>query len=80
MATTGRYIEANGPRVYCKAYGEDEVLGRPGVSKEPGRFNSTVYRLPEREIGHVHRRSVADLPYSEQVREEPIRERPSRAT
>lgn len=41
MATTGRYIEANGPRVYCKAYGEDEVLGRPGVSKELGRFNST---------------------------------------
>ena len=48
MAITGRYIEANGPRVYCKAYGEDEVLGRPGVSKEPGRFNSTVYGLGDR--------------------------------
>jgi hypothetical protein len=35
MATTGRYIEANGPRVYSKAYGEDEVLGRPGSPMAP---------------------------------------------
>jgi hypothetical protein len=57
MPTAGTYIEANGLRVYYEAYGEDAVLGRPGVSKEPGRFNSTVYGLGEREIGHVHRRS-----------------------
>jgi hypothetical protein len=74
MATAGTYVEANGLRVYYVAYGEDEGLGQPGVSKEPGRSNSTVYGLGEREIGHVHRRSVADLSFSEQVREEPIRE------
>jgi hypothetical protein len=40
MATTGRYIEANGARVYCKVRSEDEVLGRPGISspEEPNRL------------------------------------------
>jgi len=71
MATAGTHIEANGLKVYYEAYGEDEVLGQPSVSKEPGRVNSTVYGLGEREI--VHRRSVADLSFSAQVREGPIR-------
>lgn len=53
---------------------EREVLGWPGVSKEPGRFNSTVYTLGGKEIGHVHRRGVADLSFPRQVREELIRE------
>lgn len=53
---------------------EREVLGWEGISKEPGRFSSTVYKLGEREIGHVHRRGVADLSFPELVREELIRE------
>ncbi len=42
---------------------ERELLGWTGVTKEPGRFNSTAYLLGRREIGHVHGNSVADLPF-----------------
>ena len=42
---------------------EREVLGWPGVSQEPGRFNSTAYLLGRREIGHVHGNRVVDLPF-----------------
>ncbi len=42
---------------------EQEVLGWPGVSQEPGRFNSTAYLLGRREIGHVHGNRVVDLPF-----------------
>ena len=51
---------------------EREVLTWPGVSKEPGRFNSTAYKLGRREIGHVHRNGVADFGFPRSVREELI--------
>lgn len=57
MTTAGTYVEANGLRVYYEVYGEDEVLGRPGVSEESGRFNSTVYGL--RRAGYRARPSAA---------------------
>lgn len=40
---------------------ENEVLGWPGVNKEPCRFNSVAFHYGRREIGHVHRNGVADL-------------------
>jgi hypothetical protein len=49
-----------------------ELLSWPGVSREPGRFNSTVYLLGRREIGHVHRNGVADLPFPKAIYDELI--------
>jgi hypothetical protein len=40
---------------------EKEVLGWPGVSKEPNRVEVSVYRLGRRHIGHVHHDGVADV-------------------
>lgn len=51
---------------------EREVLGWDGVTSEPDRFNSTVYRLGRREIGHVHRDGVADLLFPRRVHDDLI--------
>ncbi len=48
---------------YLLALIEREVLGWPGVSKEPDRSSVTVYRFGRRQIGHVHHDGVADLPF-----------------
>jgi hypothetical protein len=61
---------------------EREVLTWPGVSKEPGRFNSVSFTVGRREIGHVHRNGVADLPFPRAVHDELIasgRARPHQA-
>lgn len=49
-----------------------ELLSWPGVSREQGRFNSTVYLLGRREIGHIHRNGVADLPFPKAIYDELI--------
>ncbi len=48
---------------------EREVLSWPGVTSEPGRFGATSFRYGKREIGHIHRDSVADLPVTSEMRE-----------
>ena len=61
---------------------EREVLTWPGVSKEPGRFNSVSFTVGRREIGHVHRNGVADLPFPRAIHDELIasgRARPHQA-
>ena len=61
---------------------EREVLGWPGVNKESGRFSSIVYRFGRREIGHVHRDRVFDVPVPRETRERLLAEgraRPHRA-
>src|SRR4051794_11164442 len=61
---------------------EREVLTWPGVSKEAGRFNSVSFTIGRREIGHVHRNGVADLPFPRAVHDELIaggRARPHQA-
>ena len=61
---------------------EREILGWTGVDKEAGRFSSTVYRFGRREIGHVHRDRVFDLPVPRDTRERLLaqgRARPHRA-
>jgi Family of unknown function (DUF5519) len=42
---------------------EREVLGWPGVSKDPDRPHVAVYRFGRRQLGHVHHDGVADLPF-----------------
>ncbi len=47
---------------------EGEVSSWPGIVPGEGRFGSTVYRLGRREIGHLHRNGVADLPIPKDLR------------
>src|ERR671929_221554 len=61
---------------------EREVLGWPGTSSAPGRFGSVAFRYGRREIGHVHRDLIADLPVTQEIRERLLsggRARPHRA-
>jgi luciferase-like monooxygenase len=61
---------------------EREVLNWPGVTSEPGRFGAISFRYGKREIGHIHRDCVADLPLTREMREEILskgRARPHRA-
>ena len=61
---------------------ERGVLGWPGTTSESGRFHSVAFRYGKREIGHVHRDRVADLPVTPEMREEALskgRARPHRA-
>jgi hypothetical protein len=61
---------------------EREVLGWPGTTSEPGRFDCVAFRYSKREIGHVHRDRIADLPVTPEMREGLLargRTRPHRA-
>ena len=61
---------------------EREVLRWPGVTSEPGRFGATSFRYGKREIGHIHRDRIADLPVTTELREDLLshgRARPHRA-
>ena len=61
---------------------EQGVLGWPGTTSESGRFHSVAFRYGKREIGHVHRDRIADLPVTPEMREEVLskgRARPHRA-
>ena len=61
---------------------EQEVLRWPGVTSTPGRFGAVAFRYRKREIGHIHRDWIADLPVTPEMREELLskgRARPHRA-
>ena len=61
---------------------EREVLSWPGVTSQPGRFGAVAFRYGKREIGHIHRDRVADLPVTTEMREDILargRARPHRA-
>jgi hypothetical protein len=49
---------------------EQEVLRWPGVTSAPGRFGAVAFRYGKREIGHIHRDRIADLPVAKEVRED----------
>ncbi len=51
---------------------EREVLGWPGVSKDPGRARVSLYRFGRRQIGHVHDDGVADLTFPKAIHDEII--------
>ncbi|MDQ3863053.1 MAG: DUF5519 family protein [Actinomycetota bacterium] len=61
---------------------EREVLTWPGTTSGPGRFSSVAFRYGKREIGHVHRDRIADLPVTPEARKGLLaksRARPHRA-
>ena len=49
---------------------EQEVLRWPGVTSVPGRFGAVAFRYEKREIGHIHRDRIADLPVTKAMRED----------
>ena len=51
---------------------DGEVLGWPGVSKDPDGRNVTVYRFGRRQIGHIHHDGVADLQFPKALHDELI--------
>ncbi|MBZ5559187.1 MAG: DUF5519 family protein [Acidobacteriia bacterium] len=53
---------------------EREIASWPGVSAEPHRFGGTEFRVGRREIGHLHRHGLADLPFPKRTREQLVRE------
>jgi hypothetical protein len=44
-----------------------EVLRWPGAIPAPGRFGAVAFRYGKREIGHIHRDRVADLPVTREM-------------
>ena len=46
------------------------MLRWPGVTSAPGRFGAVAFRYGKREIGHIHRDRIADLPVTSDVRKE----------
>ena len=61
---------------------EQEVLRWDGVTSAPGRFGAVAFRYGKREIGHIHRDRIADLPVTPEMRERILsggRARPHRA-
>ena len=61
---------------------EREVLRWPDVTSQPGRFGATSFRYGKREIGHLHRDRIADLPVTTEMKEDLLargRARPHRA-
>src|ERR671920_1867567 len=59
-----------------------EVLRWPGVTPAPGRFGAVAFRYGKREIGHIHRDRISDLPVTTEMREDILskgRARPHRA-
>ena len=53
---------------------EQEIAGWNGVSVEPHRFGGVEFRLGRRELGHLHRGGLADLPFPVKVREQLVAE------
>jgi hypothetical protein len=49
---------------------EREVLRWPGITSQPGRFGATSFRYGKREIGHLHRDLIADLPVTTEMKED----------
>ena len=53
---------------------EHEIAGWEGVSVEPHRFGGVEFRVGRRELGHLHRGGLADLPFPVKVRERLVAE------
>jgi hypothetical protein len=48
----------------------EALLLWPGITTGPGRFGAITYFLANREVGHVHGNSHADLPLPKPLRHE----------
>lgn len=52
---------------------QGELLSWPGVTSGSHRFGGTEFRVNNREMGHMHGSSWADLPFPMTVRDELVR-------
>ena len=46
------------------------MLRWPAVTSVPGRFCAVAFRYEKREIGHIHRDCITDLPVTKAMRED----------
>jgi hypothetical protein len=53
---------------------EREIATWPGVSVEPHRYGGIEFRVGRREIGHLHRQGLADLPFPTKIRAQLVRD------
>ena len=51
-----------------------EVSSWNGVTVHPHRFGGVEFRVGHRELGHVHRDGLADLPFPVRIRERLVAE------
>lgn len=51
---------------------ETQVLSWQGIGVHPHRFGGREYRLETREIGHLHRNELVDVPLPIKIRDEVI--------
>lgn len=49
---------------------QDELMSWPGVTSGSHRFGGTEFRVNNREMGHMHGSSWADLPFPMSIRHE----------
>ncbi|MFC6991707.1 luciferase family protein [Haladaptatus sp. GCM10025707] len=47
----------------------ETVTGWPGVTAESHRFGGVEFQLAGREIGHIHRNGMTDIPYPKRLRD-----------
>jgi hypothetical protein len=70
-------MNANSQTAYTKTSSiadiiKDELLTWDDVMVEPHRFGGIEFRVDNREIGHLHGNSQADIPFSARLRKELI--------
>jgi hypothetical protein len=46
-----------------------EVAGWEGISTAPHRYGGTEFRLGTREVGHLHRGGMLDIPFQKAIRD-----------
>jgi luciferase-like monooxygenase len=51
-----------------------EVSAWTGVTVHPHRFGGVEFRVGRRELGHVHRNGLVDLPFPVRIREKLVAE------
>lgn len=49
---------------------EKEILSWPYVTAEPHRFGGIEFRLNNKEMGHIHSKGLADIPFPMKIRDE----------
>ena len=49
---------------------EKEILSWPYVTAGPHRFGGTEFRLDKKEMGHIHSKGLADIPFPMKIRDE----------
>jgi len=53
----------------------EQVSAWPGIRAEPHRFGGVEFDLAGREVGHIHRNGMVDIPFNTAIRNQLLAER-----